>query len=87
MKRILSLFIYALLLPLSAQVADKSVTDCNGNTNSIYAVLNSGKVLVVTSSGLDCSICMSAAPAIQAYAAQNSANIEVWGSMTYKSSN
>lgn len=73
-------------LPLSGQVADKTVTDCNGNSRSIHGVLATGKVLVVTSSGVDCSICMGAAPAVQTFAAQNTGTMEVWGAMTFKSS-
>ena len=83
MREFYSLLLAVVLLPLTAQVADKSVTDCNGNTRSIHGVLATGKVLVVASKGLDCSICKSAAPAVQNFAAQNIGTIEVWGAMTY----
>lgn len=83
MKIFYTAFLLLALVPLGAQVADKSVTDCAGTTNSIYSVLGSGKVLVVASKGLDCSICKSSAPAVQNFAAQNVGSIEVWGAMTF----
>ena len=68
---------------LNAQVADKTVTDCSGTSNSIYAVLGSGKVLVVASKGVDCSTCKGSAPQVQTFASQNKGTIEVWGALTY----
>lgn len=83
MKAFYSFIYLVCMLPLAAQVADKSVSDCAGNTRSIHGVLGSGKVLVVASKGLDCSICKGAAPAVQSFAAQNVGSIEVWGAMTF----
>lgn len=80
-KLYLALFLGA-SIALSAQVADKTVTDCNSTTKSIYAALATGKPLVVASKGFDCSNCRSTAAALQNWAAQNP-NVEVWGAMTY----
>ncbi len=83
MKRFYTALLCIALLPLGAQVADKSVTDCAGTTKSIHGILGSGKVLVVASKGLDCSICKNSAPDVQNFAAQNVGTIEVWGAMTF----
>lgn len=83
MKTFNALLLLIAFLPLSAQVADKSVSDCSGSTRSIYGVLGSGKVLLVASKGLDCSICKNSAPDVQNFAGQNQGRIEVWGAMTY----
>ena len=83
MKNLYPIFLALLVLPAFGQVANKTVTDCNGDTRSIYGVLSTGKVLLVTSSGLDCSICMGAAPQVQSFAAANKGSVEVWGAMTF----
>ncbi len=80
-KLYIALFLGA-SIALSAQVADKTVTDCNSTTKSIYAALATGKPLVVASKGFDCSNCRSTAAALQNWAAQNP-NVQVWGAMTY----
>jgi hypothetical protein len=67
---------------LSAQNLNVSYTDCNGATQSVYEVLGTGKVLLVASKGLDCSICMSQAPANETYAAANNGRVVVWGAMS-----
>ncbi len=87
MKNVYTIFISLITLWASAQVTDVSVTDCNNNMSSIHTVLGTGKVLVVASDGLDCSICKSKAPALQSFAAQNKTKIQVWGAMTFTYSN
>lgn len=87
MKKIFTVFISLIVLGTSAQVMDVSVLDCSNNSSSIYGVLGTGKVLVVASDGLDCSICKSKAPGLQSFAAQNKTKIQVWGAMTYTYSN
>ena len=87
MKKLYTLFFSLITVVAFAQVMDVQVQDCNSNTNSIYSVLGSGKVLFVASEGLDCSTCMSKAPALQSWASQNSSGIEVWGAMTLNYSN
>ncbi len=84
-KSILTLFVAVAILFTQAQpVPNASFTDCNGNTKTIYQTLASGKVLVVANAGTNCSICMSHAPGIGTYATNNTATIEVWGSITTK---
>lgn len=87
MKKLYTLLFSFFVLSVSAQVANVSVSDCYNNMTSIYGVLATGKVLVVASDGLDCSICKSKAPALQNWAAQNKTKIQVWGAMTYTYSN
>ena len=76
---------FALLsINLMAQTpTNATVYDCSNVSKNIYSTLSTGKSLVVLSKGFDCSICVSAAPAWQTFAAQNSANVEVWGAMTF----
>lgn len=83
MKKFLFLFLASATLSSFGQVADQTVTDCNSNSRSIYAVLASGKPLVIASKGFDCSNCKSTAAALQSWASQNSASVEVWGAMTF----
>src|SRR5688500_4452207 len=67
----------------SAQVADTSYTDCDGNTESIYGIIGQGTPLIIASKGLDCSICMGQAPGIQTFAADNP-TVRVWAAMNNK---
>lgn len=87
MKKIYTLFISLITLAASSQVMDVSVTDCGNNMSSIHTVLGTGKVLVVASDGLDCSICKGKAAGLQTFAAQNKTKIQVWGAMTFTYSN
>ncbi len=82
MKKLYLSILLGASIALSAQVADKTVTDCNSTTKSIYAALATGKPLVVASKGFDCSNCRSTAAALQNWAAQNT-NVQVWGAMTF----
>ncbi len=83
MKKIYPLLLILMTIPVLAQVPDFTVTDCNNTSKSFYDVIASGKVLIIASEGLDCSTCMSKAPGIQNFAAQNSGTMEVWGAMTF----
>lgn len=84
--------IYSLLFALSfgilsAQVMDRLEEDCNGVQRSIHTQLASGKSLIVTSQGFDCSICVSKASSWGNWASSNQAQVEVWGAMTLTYSN
>jgi len=65
-----------------AQVEDRTETDCDGNSQSIYEILETGKPLIVASKGLDCSICMGQADDLATFA-DNQPNITIWGAMFY----
>ncbi len=82
MKKLYLALLFGASVALSAQVADKSVTDCNSTTKSIYTALATGKPLVVASKGFDCSICQGAASPLQNWASQNP-GVQVWGAMTF----
>ncbi|MEQ8909665.1 MAG: T9SS type A sorting domain-containing protein [Vicingaceae bacterium] len=84
MKQLAFIFSILFSIVLQAQPLDTTVTDCNNNSKSIQAVLSTGKAILIAHKGVDCSICVAAAPALQTFAAQNSAKVEVWGAMTYK---
>ncbi len=86
MKIITSLFaaIFISASLLAQPIADASYTDCNNDTESIYGVLGSGKVLVVANAGTNCSICQGHAPGVASLADNNQNTIRVWGSMTTK---
>lgn len=85
MKNLFAIVLTLALAPAFAQVSNSVVTDCNNVTKKMHDVLGQGKVLIVASKGLDCSICKSQAPALQNFAFQNKPAIEVWGAMTFKS--
>lgn len=82
MKKITLLCFLMQWCALYAQDLNVSYTDCDGNTQSVYDVLGTGKVLLVASKALDCSICMSQAPANETYAAANIGRVVVWGAMS-----
>jgi hypothetical protein len=84
MKKILLSIFITFVFGLSAQkIPNASYTDCNGNTQDIYSVLASGKVLMIASKGLDCSICMSHASGYESFIDQNKATIAGWGAMVF----
>jgi hypothetical protein len=64
-----------------AQISDRTETNCNAESRSIYEVGAAGRPLIVASKGLDCSICMNSAPAVGAFAESYAGQIEVWGAM------
>jgi hypothetical protein len=68
---------------ITAQTPDHSYTDCDGTTESIYALLAQGRPLLIASAGYDCSICMGEAGAVRDFAAQHP-QVRVWGAMNYK---
>ena len=87
MKHLYLSFILVFSLSLSAQVSNYAVRDCMGNSNSIYQALGTGKALIVTSNGFDCSICVSKAGSWGNWATANKASVNVWGAMTLTYSN
>jgi hypothetical protein len=69
-------------LVAQAQIENRTETDCDGNSQSIYEILETGKPLIIASKGLDCSICMGQASNLAAFA-NNQPNIQIWGAMYY----
>jgi hypothetical protein len=74
-----------ILLPIITvgQILDRTETDCNGISRSVYQVAEEGKPLIIASKGLDCSTCMGQAPALSTFAQDYAGQIEVWGAMNY----
>ena len=66
-----------------AQVQDRTETNCDGEMRSVHQVGDEGKPLIIATKGLDCSTCMSHAPAVGDFAEDYAGQIEVWGAMTY----
>lgn len=87
MKHYYLIFSFFLYLGSQAQVADYTVTSCQGSQQSIHQVLGTGKALIVASEGFDCSICASKAPGWGSWATANSSKVAVWGAMTLTYSN
>lgn len=82
MKKVLLLLFAFMGFGVYAQkIANESYTDCNGNTQDVYSILATGKVLVIASKGFDCSICKSHAANYESFISQNSATIAGWGAM------
>jgi hypothetical protein len=82
MKKFLTVLLSLSLLILQGQVMDRTVEDCNNNSNSIFNILASGKALIIASKGFDCSICVNRAPGWGTWATANKQQVEVWGAMT-----
>lgn len=78
MKHAILLIIILGISGLSAQ----TYTDCNNQTESKAQWINAGTPLLVASKAFDCSICVSRAPSMGNWAANNQ-NVRVWGAMTY----
>lgn len=76
-------FFTLLALNLNAQVGDRSEENCQGQSSSIYAVLGSGKSLLVASEGFDCTVCQSKAAQLENLAQQDSNLVTTWGAMTF----
>ncbi len=84
MKTLYSLLAATLFaLSATAQINDRTETDCNGNQRSVYEVGTEGKPLIIASKGFDCSICVNHAPNVGAFATTYVGQIEVWGAMTF----
>lgn len=85
MLRIICSFIclFTVTSVMSQPPSNRTVYDCNANSKNIYTTLATGKSVIVAHKGVDCSICRSAAPGWQTWAAANSTNVEVWGAISY----
>jgi len=70
-----------------AQIEDRTETDCDGQSKSIYSTLETGTPIIIAAKGLDCSICQGQAPTVASFADESMGQVEVWGAMTYRYSN
>jgi hypothetical protein len=66
-----------------AQIPDRTQTNCDGESRSVYAVGEEGKPLIIASKGFDCSICMNHADDLISLAKEYQDLIEVWAAMTF----
>lgn len=80
---ILSLFLLSASLGFAQAPTNATVYDCSGNSKNIYATLATGKSVIIAHKGVDCSICVNTAPDWQTWASNNTADVEVWGAITY----
>ncbi len=83
MKSLLTASILIIYCISFAQITPNYYTDCDSNTESIYGIVGQGTPLIIASNGFDCSICMSHAPNVKAFAEAHP-EIRVWGAMGYK---
>ncbi|MCZ4409540.1 T9SS type A sorting domain-containing protein [Cryomorphaceae bacterium 1068] len=83
MKHFFTLILIALSAVATAQVDDRTETNCDGNMRSIYQVGDEGLPLIVASKGFDCSICISQADDVKEFADANEGIVEIWGAMTF----
>ena len=63
--------------------ANATAYDCNGNSETIYNILGTGKSVIVAHKGVDCSICINSAPGWQTWALANNSKVRVWGAISY----
>ncbi|HXH19816.1 MAG TPA: T9SS type A sorting domain-containing protein [Chitinophagales bacterium] len=82
-SKIITCAVFIIPQILLSQVQDKSYTDCNGNSESIYEIIGQGIPLLIASTGLDCSICMSEAPDVQQFAGQHP-EVRIWSAMNFR---
>jgi hypothetical protein len=84
MKIFSTLFALLTLAVASAQpIADRTETNCDGESRSVYEVTGTGQSIIVASKGFDCSICISQADNVAAFANDNIGVVQVWGAMRY----
>lgn len=81
MRTFISLTFAFMQMITLAQNTNFTVTDCNNLTQNSFDVLNTGRVLIIASKGLDCSICQNQAPSIQSFSAANADKVAVWAAM------
>ncbi len=85
MKKLSLITLILIGFSLQAQIPlVATLSDCNGTTKSIQSVLGTGKAIIISSKGVDCSSCGNASPGYESWGAQNSAKVEVWAAMTYR---
>lgn len=84
MKTISTLIALLTFAFVSAQpINDRTETNCDGESRSVYEVTGTGMSIIVASKGFDCSICISQADDVAAFANDNIGVVQVWGAMKY----
>lgn len=82
MKNLINILCLVLATPLIGQIADRTETNCDGESLSIYEVGDMGMPLIVASKGFDCTICHSQADNVRDFANANEDLVAVWAAMT-----
>ena len=86
MVKILSSTLLAIALSAMAfgqAIDDRTETNCEGESRSVYDIAATGMPIIVASKGFDCSICISQANEVAEFANENVWSIQVWGAMKY----
>jgi hypothetical protein len=83
MKQIFTLILIALTLSTTGQVDDRTETNCDGESRSIYEIGDQGFPLIVASTAFDCNICIAVAGDVWDFADANQDVVAVWGAMTF----
>lgn len=81
MKKIYSLLAVSMFViapTMAQQVENFTEVSCEEESRTLHDVLDSGKVVLVASSGFDCGICMNHAQDMVAIADTYEASLEVW---------
>lgn len=81
MKHLYILILLVFTIPSIAQIADRTETNCEGESRSIYQVGDEGQPLLVASKGFDCGNCQNQADNVIEFAQANAGNVEVWAAM------
>lgn len=88
MRILFTLIAAALCIIASAQpIDDRTETDCDGESRSVYEVTETGMSIIVASKGFDCSVCVSQADDVAEFANDNIGVVQVWAAMKYLYSN
>lgn len=83
MKVFTSCILLLLTTCIFGQIDDRTETNCQGESRSIYEVGDAGLPLLIASKGFDCGICQNQADEVAEFAASHQGMVEVWGALTY----
>ncbi|MFT6997216.1 MAG: hypothetical protein ACJAQ4_000966 [Cryomorphaceae bacterium] len=81
MKHLYTLILLVFTISSVAQVSDRTETNCEGESRSIYQAGDEGLPLLVASKGFDCGICQNQADDVIEFAQANTGNVEVWAAI------
>jgi hypothetical protein len=83
MKAIFTFLLAFLFASVYGQIENRTETNCEGESRTIYGVGDNGLPLIVASKGFDCSICIGQADDVIEFANEHVGQVEVWGAMNF----
>jgi thiol-disulfide isomerase/thioredoxin len=62
-------------------IADRTQYTCDNESENVFNVLKSNKILMICMQGLDCGGCRAGAPSVDTFATNHKNTIRVWGAL------